>query len=211
ELPLITKKLFYLSHYGEAAKILDHNMGFIFPGFYSKFLIFDMNLEYRFYQDDFAPAFFGHLYEEERAVVNTISDSVTTKEMTLINYQKSQGWYACITSNLFNFLYLTIAYEDMYGDDYNNRSFWGKVNLDTKLIPKLTKAELSYSQTGFDKLTEFKSPNAIIEGTIGYSLGGSTQLVAKYQERYVDLDGNGKIKGEDETITTMNIGVEFCF
>ncbi|MCK4654073.1 MAG: FecR domain-containing protein, partial [Candidatus Cloacimonetes bacterium] len=98
ELPLITKKLFYLSHYGEAAKILDHNMGFIFPGFYSKFLIFDMNLEYRFYQDDFAPAFFGHLYEEERAVVNTISDSVTTKEMTLINYQKSQGWYACITS-----------------------------------------------------------------------------------------------------------------
>ncbi|MCK4654293.1 MAG: FecR domain-containing protein [Candidatus Cloacimonetes bacterium] len=211
ELPLITKKLFYLSHYGEAAKILDHNMGFIFPGFYSKFLIFDMNLEYRFYQDDFAPAFFGHLYEEERAVVNTISDSVTTKEMTLINYQKSQGWYACITSNLFKFLYLTIAYEDMYGDDYNNRSFWGKVNLDTKLIPKLTKAELSYSQTGFDKLTEFKSPNAIIEGTIGYSLGGSTQLVAKYQERYVDLDGNGKIKGEDETITTMNIGVEFCF
>ncbi|MCD4796179.1 MAG: FecR family protein, partial [Candidatus Cloacimonetes bacterium] len=54
EFPLVTKKLFYLSHYGEAAKIMDHKMGFIFPGFYSKFLIFDMNLEYRIYQDDFA-------------------------------------------------------------------------------------------------------------------------------------------------------------
>ena len=187
-------------------------MGFIFPGFYSKFLIFDMNLEYRIYQDDFAPAFFNRLYEEERAVVNTISDSVSTKETTLENYPKLQGWYGSITSNLFNFLYLTIAYEDMYGEDgVNFRSLWSKVNFDTKFIPKLTKAEIAYTQTGFDKLTEFKTSNAIIEGSIGYSLGGSTQLVAKYQERYLDLDGNGKIKGDDETITTMNIGVEFSF
>ncbi|MCK4312696.1 MAG: hypothetical protein KAW88_08185, partial [Candidatus Cloacimonetes bacterium] len=212
ELPLVTKKLFYLSHYGEAAKILDHNMGFIFPGFYSKFLIFHMNLEYRIYQEDFMPAFFDQLYDEQRAVANITDNIITPKEDMLADMTKSQGWYGSITANLLNFIFLTVAYEDMYGeDDVNFRSLWGKVNFDTKFIPKLTKAELSYSQTRFDKLTEFKSPNAIIEGTIGYSLGGSTQLVAKYQERYVDLDGNGKIKGEDETITTMNIGVEFRF
>ncbi len=212
ELPLVTNKLFYLSHYGEAAKILDHNMGFIFPGFYSKFLIFHMNLEYRIYQDDFMPAFFDQLYDEQRAVVYTDIDSVITKEIFLKDMTKSQGWYSSITANLFNFIFLTVAYEDMYGeDDVNFRSLWGKANFDTKFIPKLTKAEIGYTQTGFDKLKEFKTPNAIINGSLGYELGASTQLVGSYQERYVDLNGDGKIKGKDETIKTMSLGVEFSF
>jgi hypothetical protein len=212
ELPLVTNNLFYLSHYGEAAKILDHNMGFIWPGFYSKFLIFHMNLEYRIYQEDFMPAFFDQLYDEQRAVVYTDIDSVITKETLLINMTKSQGWYGSITANLLNFIFLTVAYEDMYGeDDVNFRSLWGKANFDTKFIPKLTKAEIGYTQTGFDKLKEFKTPNAIIDGSLGYELGTSTQLVGSYQERYVDLNGDGTIKGKDEKIKTMSLGVEFSF
>ena len=42
-------------------------------------------------------------------------------------------------------------------------------------------------------------------------MSANTELVGTYQERYVDLDGNGKIKGKDETIKTMNFGVEFRF
>ena len=100
----------------------------------------------------------------------------------------------------------------MYGeDDVNFRSLWGKVNFDTKFIPKLTKAEIGYTQTGFDKLKEFKTPNAIINGSLGYELGTSTQLVGSYQEHYVDLNGDRKIKGKDETIKTMSLGVEFSF
>jgi hypothetical protein len=212
EFPLVTNKLFYLSHYGEAAKILDHNMGFIFPGFYSKFLIFHMNLEYRIYQEDFMPAFFDQLYDEQRAVVYTDIDNVITKENLLEYMTKSQGWYGSITANLLNFIFLTVAYEDMYGeDDVNFCSLWGKVNFDTKFIPKLTKAEIGYTQTGFDKLEEFKTPNAIINGSLGYELGTSTQLVGSYQERYVDLNGDGNIKGKNETIKTMSLGVEFSF
>ncbi|MBL7149441.1 MAG: FecR domain-containing protein [Candidatus Cloacimonetes bacterium] len=212
ELPLVTNKLFYLSHYGEAAQIIDHKMGFIFPGFYSKFLIFHMNLEFRIYQDDFIPAFFDQLYDEQRAVVYTDIDSVITKETLLKDMTKSQGWYGSITANLLNFIYLTVAYEDMYGeDDVNFRSLWGKASFDTKFIPKLTKAEIGYTQTGFDKLNEFKTPNAVINGSLGYALGGSTQLVGSYQERYVDLNNDGKIKGKDETITSMSMGVEFSF
>ena len=212
ELPLITNKLFYLSHYGEAAQIIDHNMGFIFPGFYSKFLIFHMNLEFRIYQEDFMPAFFDQLYDEQRAVVYTDIDSVITKETLLKDMTKSHGWYGSITTNLLNFIFLTVAYEDMYGeDDINFRSLWCKTSFDTKFIPKLTKAEIGYSQTGFDKLNEFKTPNAVINGSLGYALGGSTQLIGSYQERYVDLNNDGKIKGEDETIKTMSLGVEFRF
>lgn len=216
ELPFIQNPLFTLSHYGEAAKILDHKMGFIFPGFYSKFLIFHMNLEYRIYQEDFMPAFFDQLYDEQRAVVVIDSTgektAISKEEYQLVDRTKSHGWYGALTTNILNFLFITVAYEDMYDEnDNNSRSLWGKANLDTKIIPKLTKAEIGYSQTGFDKLNEFKTPNAIINGSLGYSLGGSTQLVGSYQERYVDLNNDGKIKGTDETITSMSIGVEFSF
>ncbi len=212
ELPFVQNPLFTLSHYGEAAQIDGHGMGFIFPGFYSKFLIFHMNLEYRIYQDDFMPAFFDQLYDEQRAFVYTDIDSVLTKESLLEDMTKSHGWYGALTTNILNFLFVTVAYEDMYDDnDDNSRSLWGKANLDTNLIPKLSKAEIGYTQTGFDKLTEFKTANAIINGSLGYSLGGNTQLVGSYQERYVDLNNDGKIKGTDETITSMSMGVEFSF
>jgi hypothetical protein len=212
ELPLVQQKLFSLSHYAEAAKIDGHGMGFIFPGFYSKFLIFQMNLEFRMFEEDFAPAFFDQLYDEQRAQVNTSDNNVYTKEYYLSERTKSKGWYGSLTSNLFNFITITAAYEDMYGEDEDHyRSIWGKVGFNTSIIPNLTKAEIGYYQTGFDKLNEFKTPGAVVDGKLAYSLGGAAQLVGIYQERYVDLDGLDGIKGKDETIKTMSIGVEFAF
>lgn len=211
-LPIITQKLFTLGHYAEAAKIDGHGMGFIFPGFYSKFLIFAMNLEFRIFEEDFAPSFFDQLYDEQRATVNTVLDTVFSKEDYLSDRKKSQGWYGSLTSNLFNFITLTAAYEDMYGeDDMHYRSIWGKAGLNTSAIPKLSKAEVGYYQSGFDKLEEFKTSGAMIDGKLAYSLGGAAQLVGVYQERYVDLNGDGKIKGKDETIKTVSMGVEFQF
>jgi len=175
-----------------------------------------MNLEYRIYQDDFMPAFFDQLYDEQRAVVviDNMGEkiAISKEEYQLADMTKSHGWYGALTTNILNFLFITVAYEDMYDEnDDNSRSLWGKANFDTKLIPRLTKAEIGYTQTGFDKLTEFKTANAIINGTLGYSLGGNTQLIGSYQERYIDLDGNGEIKGSEETITSMSMGVEFRF
>ena len=212
ELPLVTQKLFYLSHYAEVAKIDGHGMGFIFPGFYSKFLIFHMNLEFRIFEEDFAPSFFDQLYDEQRAIVNTTTNTVSSKEDMLADRTKSQGWYGSLTSNIFNFLTLTVAYEDMYGeDDDHYRSLWGKAGFNTSIIPRLTKAEIGYCQTGFDKLEEIKTPGAMVDGKLAYSLGGSAQLVGIYQERYIDLDGDRKIKGKDETVKTISMGVEFAF
>ncbi|HPR18604.1 MAG TPA: hypothetical protein PLD62_10205, partial [Candidatus Cloacimonadota bacterium] len=211
-LPIIEEDLFTLGHYAEAAKIDGHGMGFIFPGFYSKFLIFNLNLEFRMFEEDFAPSFFDQLYDEQRAVINTTTNSVTTKEDFLAARTKAQGWYGSLTSNLFNFLTITAAYEDMYGEDNDHyRSIWGKAGLNTSAIPRLTKAEIGYYQTGFDQLEEFKTPGAVVNGKVAYGLGGSAQLVGNYQERYIDLDGNGKIKGNDETEKTVSMGVEFSF
>ena len=132
-----------------------------------------------------------------------------SKQKTPTNHQ---GWFGSLTSNLFNFITITVAYEDMYGEnDVHYRSLWGKAGFNTSVIPRLTKAEIGYYQTGFDTLEEFKTPGAVVDGKLAYSLGGSAQLVGIYQERYVDLDGNKKIEGKNETIKTVSMGVEFAF
>jgi len=217
-LPLFSNKVFSIGHYAEVAKFTDSDSdkgaGFIFPGFYSKFLIFQANLEYRQYQDEFIPGFFDKLYDDQRAVAYTSPENhVVTKFDKLNEYRASQGWYGSLTSNIFKILYLTIAYEDMYSDVDSNRSIWGNISLEKSMIPKLNRAEIRYMQKDFKQISKlhFKGENAHIDGVVGYNLSPNTELVLNYSVQYLDVNNNGIIKGEDETITSMSMGVEFRF
>jgi hypothetical protein len=222
ELPLLTTNLFSFANYGEIAEIrrnpdtkIFENSGFIFPGFYAKFLIFQANLEFRHFNKGFAPAYFNQLYDQQRVTVN--DDNVIVKEETLTaeNYPASRGWLARISSNILNILELSIIYEDMYAinaEDESNKSLSGSLLLKKSFIPKLNSAQITYSQNQFIwNNFAFKAPSAFIEGKLSYNLSTNSVLVGAYQQRYVDLNGDGKIKGTDEIISTTNIGVEFKF
>jgi len=221
ELPLVETEAFALSHYAEYAMIKDYGSGFIFPGFGAKFFVFDANLEFRSFGDEFLPGFFDRLYDEQRAFViqETGIDgqriySVLTKDETLVNAKASLGWYGSIKANFFNVAYLKIAYQDMYGEDLiTGKSLWGTLGVDPQMIPKLKEASISYSQTNVEYLAmnTLQSPSAKVNGTISYGLSDNTFLVGKYSERYVDLNADGKIKGKDETLSAMTFGVEFKF
>ncbi len=221
ELPLIDYDYFKLAHYAELAMIKDYGSGLIFPGFGAKFLVFDANLEFRSFGDEFMPGFFDKLYDEQRAFVTSYPDSigqtvfqVITKDETLKNVKASMGWYGSLGASLFDVCFLKIAYQDMYGEDVETgKSIWGTFGVDPKLIPKLREASISYSQTNvrYIALNQLKSPSANIVGTLSYGLSDTTFLVGRYSERYIDLDGNGKIEGVDETLTSMTFGVEFKF
>ncbi len=209
-IPLLNTKLFKLYNYGEFAQILDYGNGFIFPGFGSHFLIFDLNLEYRIFGKKFEPNYFNYLYDNERAIIS--GDSVVTKESQLDSIKSSQGWRGELTTHLFNIIDLSVAYEDIHGDDYNmGKTIQGQVNLKRNLIPKLSYAYACYSQTKVKDLTTWKSPNASIEAQIGYELSYNTILIANYKEYYEDLNNDNKIKGDDETITSFSFGVQFKF
>jgi hypothetical protein len=171
-----------------------------------------MNLEYRFYQEDFLPGYFDNLYDQDR--VSIYGTEAFTKELLLENTVQTQGWYGSLTSNIFNMIYITAAYEDMYAegeDEDGMKSIWGNVGFNTEIIPKLSTARIAYSQVRVPEIKKLKSPSALIDGKLGYSLSPNTELVARYQERYDDVNGDGEIKGTDETIKTTAIGVEFRF
>jgi hypothetical protein len=218
ELPLLSNKLFSLGHYAEVAKFTetdsDKAAGFIFPGFYSKFLIFQMNLEYRQYQDQFIPGFFDRIYDDQRATAYTEpEDQVITKLDRMAEYPAAQGWYGSITSNILRILFLTIAYEDMYSEETSNKSLWGNLSLDKSLIPRLNSAEINYMQRNFDSISklQIKSENAFVEGIVGYGISANTELKLNYRIQFVDIDNSGSIDSEEETITSMSMGVEFRF
>jgi hypothetical protein len=222
QLPLIESERFNLIHYGEIAKIDGYGTGMIFPGFSSKFFIFDARLEFRNFGDQFLPGYFDRQYDQQRAQVrHIISDGngnqiwyLTTKEETLKDVESSLGWFGYLRANLFNIVYAKIAYQDMYGKhNFLGKSLWASVTVCPSIVPKLKEASVCYAQSNVNYIN-FKYPrneNANILGRLVYSISDNANLVGSYREYYTDINNDGKIKGKDEIIETFTFGVEFWF
>lgn len=211
-LPLVDYDYFKLYHYAEYAKIIDYGQGFIFPGFGAKFAIFDMKLEGRRFEDEFIPGFFDYLYDDQRAFVQ--GQQIYTKTSILDGLKASTGWYGAITANIGQLFYFDLAYQDMYGEDVTSgKSLWAGLRADTSMIPKINEASIEYAQRNkkYINFKQFRNENATVTGKISYELGGNSYLVGNYQERYSDMNNDGKIKGEDEIAKTFSFTVEFKF
>jgi len=210
-LPLVDEENFKLEHYGEYAKIRDNGFGIIYPGFYTKVLVFDLNLEGRKYTNQFLPAYFDHFYEDQRAVV--VGDSVlVTKEQTLSTVRSCLGWYGRIAADIAESMIISASFQDMYGDRSNTgKSITGEISFDTRLIKNLECASLGYSQFNvpYFSIHRLRTPSASIKGSLSWRLSGISVLTGRYSERYVDLNGDRKIKGRGETVKSLSLLVEF--
>ena len=217
DLPLVDTKLLKLNHYGELAQIVDHGYGFIFPGFYSQFAFFHLNLEYRQYDENFMAGYFDHYYDMDRAFLQLNQETnkygIFVKESLLEDLVATRGWYGKLRADIFDFLYLEAAYTDMYadGEDDGVKSLIGTAGINTKIIPKLKNMEFKYYQVDVSEITDIVAPHVIIRGTMRYELSPGTNLMWQYQERYVDIDDSGTIEGDDETERNISMGVEFKF
>ena len=210
-LPLVENDNFRLEHYAEYAKINGYGSGFIFPGFYTKFLIFDLNLEGRRFSDKFIPAYFDHLYDEQRSGV--VGDTVlVTKDQSLDPVKSSLGWYGKLSADIAKSISITAAYQDMYGEDTKTgKSVMAKISLDPRWIRNLVEASVSYSQSNvaYFSLKKLQTPSAAINGIVSYRLNDKTVLSGRYSERYVDFDGDSRIKGKMELLKCLSLLVEF--
>jgi hypothetical protein len=219
-LPLVETQFFHLDHYGEYAIIDKYGTGIIFPGFSSKFFIFDAKLEMRNFSDEFLPGYFDRLYEEKRSTVSiTTADGrtiygLTTKEDLLKTASRSVGWFGYLRANILDIGYIKAAYQDMYGTDMNTgKSLWASATVHPAVFPKLKEASLSYSQVHapYIDFRNLRCSNATVSGKVVYNLSGNTDLVGRYSEIYTDANGDGKIRGENEVITAFAFGVDFSF
>ena len=221
-LPLIQTDLFYLDHYGEYATIDKYGSGIIFPGFSSKFLIFDTKFEFRNFNDEFLPGYFDRLYEEQRSEVSHVINSttgrreysLTTKEEFLKNAKSSMGWFGYIRASLWDTIYFKAAYQDMYGKDMTTgKSLWGSLTANPRSVLNLKEAGLYYSQTHvpYIDFKNLRNTSSHVNGKLVYGLSAGANLVGRYSETYTDINGDGKIKGKDEVVSSLAFGVEFQF
>lgn len=223
ELPLVDGENFRLSHYAEYAVMQDYGSGLILPGFAAKFLIFDLKLEFRQFNDRFLPAYFNYLYDEQRCqVLYTGIEgsegrryySLRTKDEELDGMKSSVGWFGYLKGNIANFAYLKVAYQDMYNDGVNKgKSLWAKLTFMPEKFPKLREASLYYAQTDVARVDwkNLRNSAAQINGRIVYGYNDSYNLICKYREFYQDANGDGVIEGKDEIIESLSIGIEFQF
>ncbi|MCB5266122.1 MAG: hypothetical protein LHW41_07800 [Candidatus Cloacimonetes bacterium] len=219
-LPLMDNKFFSLDHYGEYAMIEKYGKGIIFPGFSSKFLIFDAKLELRNFSDEFLPGYFDRLYEEKRATVSITEAggrsiySLSTKEDLLKTARSATGWFGYLRANILNLGNVKVAYQDMYGKNMNTgKSLWASATVHPAIIPSLKEASILYSQvhTEYIDFKNLRCSDATVSGKLVYNISGNTDLVGRYSELYFDANSDGEIRGKNEVIRTFAFGVDFSF
>jgi len=109
---------------------------------------------------------------------------------------------------------LRVTYQDMYNDSKTKgKSLWGELTVIPNIIPKLQEASIVYGQSNVDYISfdTLRNENAEIGGKIVYNLSSAFNLALRYNEYYRDLNRDGKIKGNDEIIESMSLGIEFQF
>lgn len=193
---------------------LSYGWGMVMPGLKAKFLkLFDINIEYRRSAGHFVYGLFNHNYDVERVSfidlteeTDTIGLHPITKYEQLYRDTKMSGVFGSISSNIFNIASLSFGYQDMRSSDSETvKGIEGNLSIYPSFIPKLKSASAYINRMNVDDPWEIKSEGTLIGYNVSVDIGGGTIMSWIFQQSYRDINGDGKISGEDETITSTSI------
>jgi hypothetical protein len=214
-LPIVQTKYLELTLYSQAAKFgYSGGWGYTPLGFISKFAFINFYGEFRMFEEKFIPEYFNLTYELERAVfVKDENDStfISTKRETLqgIN-ERLKGFMVGADFNLWNVMVFGAEYQRMRNSHLKMNTFRAGLDLNTSFVPKVSMAGAYYYQQNADKLF-VRGEGTVLGYRIGYDISESAALVFDYRVTYRDRNGDGEIKGSNESIRTTNIQTVFRF
>ncbi len=172
--------------------------------------LFTLTAEYRKSSEHFLFGYFNYTYELERA--NFVKDdatgkmSVVSKQQTLYSIDKGlNGFFVGMNFNIMNFVNVTANYQDLVGDSSQHvRSMKGEVNIGQSLKQLLPISEFKayYVQNNVQDFKEWKTPSTVMGILIGYNFSGAN-IGLEYRYNFHDINGDGLIRGTDETIKTI--------
>jgi hypothetical protein len=211
--PILNFDYLKLVTYAQWAKFPNSGgWGVTAPGLMAKFAFINAYAEYRIFGEHFLPEYFNTTYELERAVYieKTSGDSVynvipQSKRMTLSRIdEKLKGYVVGADFNIANFVIFGAEYQNMSKSDLKLRTFRSSLDLNTKFIPKLSRAGAYYYQDNAEKI--FRRDSGVILGyRVEYEIAPGTALLFDFRQTYRDLNGDGSISGKGETVKTTNI------
>lgn len=216
-LPIIEKENLKFDIYSHITQLWGSNnkygWGVALPGV--QFIIGSRNVqnfltiraEYRRSSTQFLFGYFNNTYELERAQFATDRSQVITKQQSLLGIQDElNGVYASAELNLFNYVVGYLSYQDlMGGTDTHLRSLHGEVRLGEafKKIVSFADVKGYYVQNNVQDFREWKTPSTIMGATVGYNFKGAIMGI-DYRWAFQDIDGDGVIRGDNETFKTIS-------
>jgi len=176
--PLIDGEKFSLWAYAQAVQIIDFGRGYTVPGLSAKMGPVFAGVEYRIFEAQFMADYFDMAYETERVFWDEASNSYKTRESTLENLPSAQGIWADAGWNVFGFVDIYGSYQHMsYGGGEPGKSLYAKASLLKKFIPKVTLAEVYFSQPNADKLFSTDADGTVMGYRIGTEVGPGVSLI----------------------------------
>ena len=164
----------------------------------------NMSIDYRFSSKNYLFNFWDQNYDHNRAMVIYDDDNenpeVITKESTLYRYGKLKGANITISSNFIRIFQLTMSYQHLNGEkwdddllDYKtdkNSTFYTKLDIDTSKISKVRIAELFYQQSYSSKPFSFNpDENTLFGYNIGVEMADNMILLLRGRKSYVLDEG----------------------
>ncbi len=170
--------------------------------------------EYKQSSDEFLFGYYNDTYDLERAHFEKDSSGqlvAHTKKEKLKDAKASKGFYSGMKLNILEIVTAKITYQYLR-DDYKvkDKSISGELELNADLIPKVSKAKAFYVQNNVNKF-EWKTESSMLGGVLGLGLGTGVSLDFKYLITFEDKNGDGEIKGEDETIKNISVATTATF
>ncbi len=214
--PIIDGDFIKMDIYSTYADIIDYGWGISAPGFRTRFGDFlTFIAEYRIQSKEFLYGYFNNTYELERArfIIPDNGDPTTveTKQDDLLGITDSmKGYLVGASINLQNFVNLSATYLDMEGDDNENKSLTGSAILNNGALPNFPKAKGYYVQNNVEDLDEWKTPSTVTGVIIQYTMGVTT-FAFDHQYTFADINGDGEIEGDEETIKTLSVTASVSF
>jgi hypothetical protein len=216
--PLVNTKPFTLILYSQAAKFGEHGgWGFTIPGFLAKFAFINFFGEYRMFNEKFIPEYYNYSYELQRSVfMRDLSTGglipVAKKQLLMAVDKKLKGYIVGADFNLGNLVVLGSEYQDMWDGNIKFKTFRANLDLNTQFIPKINSAGAYYYKMNVRALKIIEKTEGTVFGyRFEYEIASGAALILDFRTTYRDMNGNGKIDGDAETIKTTNIQTAFKF
>ncbi len=217
--PIIEGETVGLKIFSHFTQIQDHGWGITAPGAklnIGKFLT--VTAEYRHSSEEFVFGYINSTYDLERAVFRQAMVDGVEK---LTPYTKSDkmgdtneafnGYFVGADLKIGSIAQARIEYQDLIGDnDLHMRTLRGSAGLQSGFIPMIKSLEAYYLQNNVEDFQEWRTPSTVIGAIFDYNVGGATMGI-DYRLTFQDRDGDGLIRGSEETIKTISFRTRVTF
>lgn len=213
--PIIDGETIKVDLYAAYSNIVDYGWGITAPGFrVSVGDFFSFTAEYKIQSKEFMFGYFNNTYELERAYYVNESGTLkphTRQERLLAITDDMQGYLVGARFDMGDLISFDAQYQDMSGDTVEDiNSLTGEVVVNDGAYSIFPTVRGYYVQNNVEDFDEWRTESTIAGYVLEFAVGDVTMGI-DHQFTFEDMNGNGLIDGDDETIRTISLFARIVF